>query len=673
MGKRKVPNRCRGTHLWNEKKPAFGFRLAAKARQKTCFKAKLHTATTQELTSRLSQYVYAFLLKFTELHSTTSQPTLLQNVKSLEDALVESSPPSSSALPTTRGIKPRTLPVSGGSSPLSALSSSPSSLSSASRSPSPAPIFRNPDHSFESSSTTLDLSPPIPETSELLIEIFKAFKANLPEAPDSHQRKDWFGWLFRFVKNRMIEKENGIVSLGLEWTVNLLKRPGTRALMDVEKEFWLLSWENKIHIMRVLVDYQLTYSHVIRSVIDECYDLGKQRIIKRSSDLNRLTIDPIGPYQKSRRTLWSLDNTARLYSSEGPHSRNPFWTTVAIDAVSYESLCCTLVEPKEEVVAEEPLAGPFKKAKVDAAKAKEKGKKERDGDEIKKEMATRKKLQETLPIIVAAEERAAQEIINAEIKRQKALDRAAGKDARVARQLSKIDYGMMHPRERRTRTAASRRVDYVYDAEDDSDEDDEEEEDYDERDGKSETGSRRNGSGKGKRSESAGTVEGEPSAKKARESAVVQEWRGERRSSRIQLKGDDEEEGGNPEKEMTDASADAPAPLEASTSSVGADGPNGLKINLSVAAAPSPIAAPVVDANGSSSIAPSHAGGPSTTASLNSSPRTTEGDATAVEEGTAEEAKAQKALESELFPEEKKETGIEVNGGGAMEVDTGGA
>lgn len=174
-----------------------------------------------DVSSSSLQYVYAFLVKFTDMRATSST-SLLVNVTSLEDALTSSSPAS-----------PSSSRRAGPSSPASSLSSVGSD-----------PNLNRPLAPVDSTVAPSAPEPPVPEASELLINILKVFKDNLPEAPDSHQRKDWFGWLFRFVKNRLAD--GSWKGVGLRWMENKMKRVGVRALAEHEREFWLLDWEDKV-------------------------------------------------------------------------------------------------------------------------------------------------------------------------------------------------------------------------------------------------------------------------------------------------------------------------------------------------------------------------------------------------------------------------------------------
>lgn len=167
------------------------------------------------------QYVYAFVLKFTDLATHEDTSHLLTSVASLENALHASAPP----LPSSAPLSPLSV-----TSSLSDLSDHEMDTAAV-----PAPVVK--------AAKVILPEIPCPPRSELIIEICTRFKALSPDAPiDSRARKDWYGWLYRFVDARMGEQNRG----GLQWEGNLMKRSGVRAGKEDDKEFWILSWETKV-------------------------------------------------------------------------------------------------------------------------------------------------------------------------------------------------------------------------------------------------------------------------------------------------------------------------------------------------------------------------------------------------------------------------------------------
>ena len=98
--------------------------------------------------------------------------------------------------------------------------------------------------------------------------------------------------------------------------------------------------------MRQMVDYQLMHSHNIRTIIDQHYDLGKQRVSKRDPMVNPLIIDKAGELNK--RVVWHLDDSPRLYASTNPTQKNGTWNTIVTTASGYSNLIESLPEPDRE-------------------------------------------------------------------------------------------------------------------------------------------------------------------------------------------------------------------------------------------------------------------------------------------------------------------------------------
>ena len=85
-------------------------------------------------------------------------------------------------------------------------------------------------------------SPPAPDPSPLLVQIIETFQANFPVDPDRHVRKDWVGWVVRWVNKRLLEEGKG----GLRWERNLMKKVGLKSGSEQEDRFWALAWEEKV-------------------------------------------------------------------------------------------------------------------------------------------------------------------------------------------------------------------------------------------------------------------------------------------------------------------------------------------------------------------------------------------------------------------------------------------
>ncbi|KAK4052549.1 hypothetical protein OIO90_004317 [Microbotryomycetes sp. JL221] len=190
----------------------------------------------------------------------------------------------------------------------------------------------------------------LPTKSLLLIEIIKSFERYLylPEFEQSHGRRDWFSWLVRFVNKRL----NSFGKGGFYWQHNLLKRVGVKSGSEREQEFWLLSWQDKIHLLRQMVDFQLTNVKPIRKIIDEAYDIGKQRVTKRG-DSNELIIDSLGKIDS--RTIWKIDDSPRIYASTDPYLSSDVrdvensiefeWQTISTTLEGYKQIIKNLPEP----------------------------------------------------------------------------------------------------------------------------------------------------------------------------------------------------------------------------------------------------------------------------------------------------------------------------------------
>ncbi|GAA5911683.1 hypothetical protein JCM5296_005872 [Sporobolomyces johnsonii] len=392
-------------------------------------------------------YVYAFLEKFTELRE-VSYHSNFKNVFDLEQALLDSSPPvklqrKAAIAAKSNGNGKRA------DSPASSLSSlTDDEDESASSMPSNPPIPAVPP--------PLPADTPVPPASELLVTIIEEFKSNLstvPDLNDYHGKKSWLTWLINFVGKRFTADQ---FRGGFRWETNLLRTRGLKPGQEDEKMFWLLRWEDKIHLLRQLVDFQLTSSAKIRDAIKTEYDLGQQRNAQRTSATNSLVLEPLGRLSSSfgKRTLYHLDETPRLYASGNLYKASSPWTCVASTTEGYKAYTVQLAEPVQK--GKKGGKGPFEMAK---GKAKAGSK----DDPKREERLVRAKLEKELEAVVEYDEAMAK--INTQ--RLRVTERLANRDARVARTLSRLGGGTT------TRSTRLRnRVNYANDGMGDDDDDD---------------------------------------------------------------------------------------------------------------------------------------------------------------------------------------------------------
>lgn len=128
---------------------------------------------------------------------------------------------------------------------------------------------------------------------------------------------------------------------------------------------------------------------------------GKQRVSKRDPAINPLVIEKVGKVGK--RVIWQLDDSPRLYAVSNPFKRETHWRALSTSLGSYQTYIASLTEPEK---IDSTLAGPFKKAKTDAqkARARSKGKGSVKLDEQTCDQATRQALEQRLPMVLAAEQ-----------------------------------------------------------------------------------------------------------------------------------------------------------------------------------------------------------------------------------------------------------------------------
>ncbi|KAM0789107.1 hypothetical protein ACM66B_003162 [Microbotryomycetes sp. NB124-2] len=190
----------------------------------------------------------------------------------------------------------------------------------------------------------------IPPSSPLLVEIIKSLEKflYLPEFEQSHGRRDWFSWLVRFTNKRLYSWGRG----GFRWTHNLLKRVGVKSGSEREQEFWLLRWEDKVHLIRQMIDFTLMNVKHVRKTIDDSYDSGRQRVSRRGDNSNELAVECLGQVDDS--WIWKIDDSPRLYRSSNPFASSDIrdlnapefeWTAAATTVEGYKNFLESLPEP----------------------------------------------------------------------------------------------------------------------------------------------------------------------------------------------------------------------------------------------------------------------------------------------------------------------------------------
>ncbi|KAI9617121.1 hypothetical protein KEM48_004978 [Puccinia striiformis f. sp. tritici PST-130] len=126
------------------------------------------------------------------------------------------------------------------------------------------------------SGSTEEPSPASPESDarEILTAILSTFHDNLKTANASA----WARWLKTYIEDLVKHELQQPMFSILKWEENYLR---TR-----ENGFWDLDWQEKVHLLRVLVDHQLTYSTKIKSIIDENYDKPAVKSTKQQTNLS---------------------------------------------------------------------------------------------------------------------------------------------------------------------------------------------------------------------------------------------------------------------------------------------------------------------------------------------------------------------------------------------------
>ncbi|POW06907.1 hypothetical protein PSTT_08606 [Puccinia striiformis] len=191
------------------------------------------------------------------------------------------------------------------------------------------------------SGSTEEPSPASPESDarEILTAILSTFHDNLKTANASA----WARWLKTYIEDLVKHELQQPMFSILKWEENYLR---TR-----ENGFWDLDWQEKVHLLRVLVDHQLTYSTKIKSIIDENYDKPAVKSTKQQTNLstkvdvkssqNTLLIKPLGVDRNSC-IWWQIDDSPRIYGSGNPAKSEHYWKVLSTTQSEYDELSSKL-------------------------------------------------------------------------------------------------------------------------------------------------------------------------------------------------------------------------------------------------------------------------------------------------------------------------------------------
>lgn len=170
---------------------------------------------------------------------------------------------------------------------------------------------------------------PVPEASPLIRALCELFQENLKpikELTDYHGKKTWFHFIINFVSNRF--NADPYYHGGFRWETNLLRTKGRKPGQETEQKFWMLRWEDKvrlgpldarsrsstlsgtsaddcsavaqIHLMRIMVDYQLVNAPPVREIIKENYDMCVLARLVRSPPFELALTSSLSPSHPQR-------------------------------------------------------------------------------------------------------------------------------------------------------------------------------------------------------------------------------------------------------------------------------------------------------------------------------------------------------------------------------------
>ncbi|KPV72259.1 uncharacterized protein RHOBADRAFT_56071 [Rhodotorula graminis WP1] len=541
-------------------------------------------------------YVWAFVEHYTNHVDWRETNPSLPNVMTFEQALLDCSPPSTSSTRTSSRTKPKPLSAvaqraalaNGGrkngrdASPADSLSSLEDDEVDPDEAAAVQAAVAEP---IDPVPPVLAEDAPVPEASPIIRSLCELFQDNLKpikELTDYHGKKTWFHFIINFVSNRF--NSDPYYRGGFRWETNLLRTKGRKPGQETEQKFWMLRWEDKIHLMRIMVDYQLVNAPAVREIIKENYDIGNQRIAKRDPESNGLVVLPAGRTSTGL-TLYHLDASPRLYASCDPFEADSAWLCLSSTLKGYKAFVKTLAAPTKADKKAQALRGPFAKAAAQAAAAaaaaqagdsakKGKGVEEQE-DPKGEERVTRARLEADLVDMMEYE--AAMDAI--EQRKSRAAERLATRDARVARTLQRLSYQGTSTRSSRLRARGdTSRVHYDDPGEFDGEtaasengggDDDDEQQGRRKRRRTGPSGAEVDGSEAG---DDAASVGGS-----SRRSSVRPSVPGERRSNRVRLRDQQDDDGSSVKADDADVSMvdNAPAPAAVGHGVKGEEGGEG--------------------------------------------------------------------------------------------------
>ncbi|MBW0486242.1 hypothetical protein O181_025957 [Austropuccinia psidii MF-1] len=177
---------------------------------------------------------------------------------------------------------------------------------------------------------------------EILTEILMTFYDNLK----SISANNWEKWLKAYVEDIINHELANPILAQLNWKENYVR---TR-----KNGFWDLTWNEKVHLLKVLVDRQLTYSPKIKAMVDENYEKALIKPTKQAANIaaksssvtvkpfqNPLLIKPLG-VDRNFKTWWQIDDSPRVYRSGNPYKSPCTWEVLSTTNTEFLKLKSSL-------------------------------------------------------------------------------------------------------------------------------------------------------------------------------------------------------------------------------------------------------------------------------------------------------------------------------------------